>query len=493
MNFQGPLVRERGRALLAPVLALAVMAMPVPAGAYDPATTHAGLTEQAALASSLHRLLSTSLGRPLGLLEPLQIHARTLPAETRRELWGRLAALDPAGGYRPDAEGDETALAWLLAGSVLAKTPPERGRHHFLDPRRRAGLDDAPGLAGFAHAVRLSLDRAATVRDIATGNAFDLRGQPSLSWIDSSLNDQSLPAFHRHWERAVSAPESDQRESELVRALIALGGILTVLEDAGEPAFVRNDFRAAFLRRRGPSTWDCASPFERFVAERYGRTGVPAPRSPVRRPTLTSYFTAPDGEGLADRTQRRFFSEGTLPEDGVIEPRTTTRDIVEAAREQLAFPLPTIATLDLRAPGRRKYLLIEGRRALGYMRVPGRVRFFLDQAVYADAARVLLPEIAAHAAGLLDHLLRARLSVTIAGAEATIALEGASGAVSEYSLRVFAEDARGHRRELAVPAHAHAGVPPLTVTLPAGARKLAAVARGRDAAGVFVAAGESFL
>jgi len=32
-----------------------------------------------------------------------------------------------------------------------------------------------------------------------------------------------------------------------VRALLALGGTLTVLEDMGQPAFVRNDFRVEFL------------------------------------------------------------------------------------------------------------------------------------------------------------------------------------------------------------------------------------------------------
>ena len=47
-----------------------------PALAYDPATTHAGLTERAVMASALHKVLSRRLGRPLGLLEPLQIHSK---------------------------------------------------------------------------------------------------------------------------------------------------------------------------------------------------------------------------------------------------------------------------------------------------------------------------------------------------------------------------------------------------------------------------------
>ena len=52
-------------------------------------------------------------------------------------------------------------------------------------------------------------------------------------------------------------------------------------------------------------------------------------------------------------------------------------------------------------------MMIEGRRALGYERLPSRVHFFLDEGVYADAAEALLPEVAGYAAGMIDHLLRA--------------------------------------------------------------------------------------
>ena len=55
-------------------------------------------------------------------------------------------------------------------------------------------------------------------------------------------------------------------------------------------------------------------------------------------------------------------------------------------------------------------------------------------------------------------------------------------------IRVFAEDAAGARKPLAT-------VPPgatgARVTIPAGTRRLAAVLRGEDDAGEFVAVGES--
>jgi hypothetical protein len=465
-----------------------------PARAYDPATTHAGLTERAVMASSLHRVLSRRLGRPLGLLEPLQIHSRTFEPGARRALWARFEALDPAGGYRPGADGVAGALAWVVAGSVLAQTPPERGRNHFLDPRRRAGLDDAPGLSGVAHQLQLTLDDGTTVRDLATGRTFDLTGQSSLEWIASPRNDQGLPVLLENLDRTVSAAEPAERESALVRALMALGGIMSALEDAGEPAHVRNDFRAAFLHRQGPSSWDRSSTFERFVAARYGRLGVPAPRAPVRRPTLESYFTASDGQGLADRTQRRFFSEGTLPEDVPLDPATSTRDVVLAARESLAYPEPGVAGLELKEMATPHYMIVDGRRALGYVREPRHVRFFLDGAVYADAAKTLLPEVAGYTAGLLDHLLRAGLALTTAGRQVTINLEGVS-APRDATLHLYVEDDGGRRRELPGPIAVETLVSghPLEITAPAGARRVGAVMRGQDAGGPFVAVGETAL
>ena len=41
--------------------------------------------------------------------------------------------------------------------------------------------------------------------------------------------------------------------------------------------------------------------------------------TPVQRPTVMAFITAADGQGLADRTQRRFFSDGSLPEDAVVD------------------------------------------------------------------------------------------------------------------------------------------------------------------------------
>jgi hypothetical protein len=208
----------------------------------------------------------------------------------------------------------------------------------------------------------------------------------------------------------------------------------------------------------------------------------------VSRPDIASFFASADGKWLANRTQRRFFSEGTIPADVSIERDTKVADVVRRARESLEFPSPTLSALVVRPAQSRHYLVLEGRRVLAYENSGTQVRFFLDDAVYADMACVLLPEIAGYVAGLLNHLLRARLEMTLAETSVTVRL---GGEVKQGgALRVFVEDESGRRRELPGAAATLELGGEVAVTLPAGARKLAAVLRGRDAGGPFVAAGE---
>ena len=473
------------------------------AWAWDPATTQAGITERALLASSFHRMLLRRLGRPLGAFEPLALHSRLLPLRERQNLWSRLQSLDPAHGYRPDNEGVASALAWVTAGAVLAETPPERGRHHFLDPQNGQGLDDQGGLAGTAHAVRLALESGGSLRGLATGTVFDFTGRAAVGWVKARENELGLVTFEEQLARAMSAETAAEREGALVRALLALGGILAALEDMGEPAHVRNDFREAFLQRQSASGWDRASRFERFVSEQYGRGGVPAPKEIVRRPTFESFFSSADGGGLADRTQRRFFSDGTVPQDVLVDEASTVKEVVSAARASLAYAQPTVAGLALGPRARVQngqpvpvtagYMKLEGRRALAYEWVPGKVRFFLDERIYADSAQVLLPEVAGFAAGMVEHLFRAGLALTQEGGRLSVSLDGATGGKVDGKLQLYAEDASGRRRAIDV-AEARAAsfnVGSLFSTeLPQGTRRVAAVLRGTDGGGAVVAVGE---
>lgn len=449
--------------------------------AWDAATTHAGLTERALGASRFHSVLAHQLGRALGPFEPLKLSAGGMDVDALRSLNGRLGMLDSAGGYRPTADGVLTALGWVKAGTVLAKTPPELGRHHFLEPGKRSGLDDSPGLSGTVHATRLTLGSGATVRDAATGSAFDLEGMPAIGWLSSRDNDLGVPAFFDHWQLAVSAKDPAQRETALVRALLAMGGVMSVLEDMGQPAFVRNDFRAEFS--------DSGSELESFVADRYGSVALPVATQPVARPDVESYFVAGDGKGLAQLTQQRFFSTGTLPSDFRCVPGDTPASAADLVNQSLRFPAPKLDTLNLQRSVQPSYIVRDGVRIAAYQRVADKIHFFLDKAVYADVARASLPQVMGYAAGLSDHLMRGKLEISVSGDVASVTLSGAGGGSGgELAVHVLSEDESGTRVEIGSPSLR--GATPVTVQLPKGTRKVAAFARGRDDAGIFVATGE---
>jgi hypothetical protein len=462
-----------------------------PAFGYDPATTHAGLTERAVLASSLHRVLVHRLSRPLGLFEPVLLRASDLPTAEREGLSARLAVLDPGAGYLPGADGSASALVWVIAGSVIAQIPAERGQHFYFDPSRGAGLSDEGGLLPIGQGLRQLVDAGGGgVRGLATGTSFNMTGLPSTEWLNSERNDVGLVTYYAELEAAVTAEDPARRSTALARALLALGGTLAVLEDAGEPAHVRNDFRGAYLGKGGASLFDRGSAFEHFVAESYGRMGVPPAASPVSRPTVMAYITGADGQGLADRTQRRFFSDGSLPEDAAVDRDTTAAEVMRDARQSLPYGLPRLPHLALGAMGRRQYATAgpHGRRLLAYERVPGRVHFFLDSAVYADTARALLPEIGGYGAGLVDHLLRGEIRLETKDGMVTVAFSGARGDVRGGQVRLYAEDAAGKRRPFAAVEPSAAGV---SVAIPAGARRIAAALRARDDAGELVAVAET--
>lgn len=471
---------------------------PRAAVAWDPATTQAGLAERAALASNVHMQLVSGLQRPLGLFEPIAIAAseRRLPAISN--LWRRLNALGSAEGYRPSAAtGANPALSWIAAGATLEGVPAERGRHHFFEPNTGKGLHDNPGATGGLHSLKLAFDGSGGLRGLATGSTFDLTGRPALGWVLSDDNELGLPQFLAAMQRSVAAESVDGRQASLAHALMCLGAMGAVLADMGEPAHVRNDFRSAFLGGGSAGSWDQGSDFERFVARTYGRAGVPDVPAVIARPSLQAFFSAGDGQGLAQRTQSQFFSSGTLPNDVVTDARTTPKTVRDEANQSLLYSKPAIGRLQLRDT-KRHYQIVNGVRQLAYQRLPNEVHFFLDEGVYADVAQAWLPIVGGHVAGLYNNLLRVEADVAVNaegdGQKVIVTLKGlAAGATG--TLRMFAEKADGKRREVGAPlalsvSSLDAASTPLSFSLPAGVLRVAVAVQGQDERGAFVAVAE---
>jgi hypothetical protein len=334
-----------------------------------------------------------------------------------------------------------------VAGSVIEEAPATRMRHHFYNPRTKGGLDQG----GFFSGMNLRMDslRAGwgSVRGFLTGAGFDGTGRPSLTWLEAPDNDLGLSSFYDARERVASAATPRDRDAALAEALLVAGAILHVIEDAAEPALVRNDFREEFARSGGP--------FRRWVAERYGRLGVPPPsQGPLDVTHLHEIITNEDDTGLADRTAAHFFSLGTLP--GSAEDR---------------FP-------DVKpGAGQSGYVSSEGVPHLAAWRREGdRVAWRLDERCYADYARVLLP-LAAHAAlSALEHLFRGGLTFSDGKVIVGVVALGAG------RLSFYAEDGMGRRRMIDSREIASAAAEDTLGDEPKaeGTRRLVAVFRGVD-------------
>jgi hypothetical protein len=427
-------------ALLLFTLAATAIA-PAAARAWEPPTL-AGVAERAALASSLHHRLTTAFGRPLGLYEPL-----ALTLDKGDPLAERLSAIDPEGGYAPE-RGKLTALGWLTAGVVVEGIPADRGRNHFLDASTLTGLR-APTTPFRARMAAVG-QGVGTVRGVFTGANFDGTGRSALAWVlaPRAENEWGLARFLDERERAATAATPAERDDALGRALLAAGAIVRVLASMGDPAHVRNDFLTAYEDERDP--------LGRYALARWGRIGVPEP-GPLPRPTparLEELFHDEAGRGLADRTARRFFSPGTLPPYASIPvvKRTDAGYVGNADVKRLAAVGPD-----------------------------GRYR--LDARCHEEYAERLLPEMGAYAVAALEHLFRGRLEA--AANEGDLRVVVRDVALGAGTLTLLGDDGEGRRTRLRSVeiASARAGAELARVGAPRGARRVAIVFRGKDAAG----------
>jgi hypothetical protein len=439
-------------------LAMALALVPATAAAWEPQTTHAGLAEQAALASRLHKRLVT-LGWSSGLFEPLTIPPADAPA-----LATALKLLSPPHGSVPDGRGRQAALSWLTAGAALADVPVSQAANHFFDPTTGAGwIAPSRGLPD-------------KIVDAIARSSVPSRGVPAPDWLVAKDNPFSHDQFLNQYAKAVSAKTPGERSRYMAAALIAAGAMLHTLGDLGAPARVRGD-SAAQLDPLGSGTDDLGSRFEQIASLVYGRLGVPPPSRVITRGHLRDFVTSKDGGGLADLIARSYFSPNTLP-----EPTRISGD----AKPVLVRPRPALPPrLNLVAASRDDLTLRSpsGVCLARYRAEHDLLRFTLDDDCQIEQLAQILPEVAAYEAGMLDFLLRGELTITVDN-QVTVSSSGGAG-LAAGRLEILVEDNRGVRTQLtAVDTAGGAGDQRLAqVPMPPSGTRVVAVYRGSDAAG----------
>ena len=421
-------------------LAAALAALPTGTSAWEATTTHAGLTEQAALHSRLHQRLTGQFGVERGLFGHL-----TVPPADAPQLMEALGRLNPTHGHVPDNRGRLLALGWLAAGSVLADTPPSHAANHFFDPTTGKGLSDATvrGLgAGLRHALYRRLASDSIVRS----------GLPATEWITHGDNPMNVAGFYDQYSKAVTAATPAERERHVAGTLLAAGALLHVLQDMGSPSHVRDDL-AAHLDVVGNDASDVGSRFERLAALAYGRLGVPAPRRQVTRPSIQAFFAGDDRGGLADWTALSWFSAYTLPRPIRVRPGAGTTGLAEQLTRSVSrphpAPLPRLDFITAREP--RGARLVDGRGVCvaGYQLQQAELSWYLDDECLAEQVSVILPEVSAYSAGLLDFLFRATIELAYDNRRMELTVVGSDLAAG--TLEIFWDDSRGVRTQYGQP------------------------------------------
>jgi len=423
------------------LIVVALLAASANAYAWEDASTHAGLTEAAALGSHLHARLK-ALGYERGLYEPL-----TIPPEDASSLVAALRQYAPTGGFVPDGRGRQYAIAWLVGGAVIADGPFIA--NHFYDVWTKGGWIEPSrgvlhGLLTWMANVELfeAQDSWRDLRDETTGVPLPERGVPAPDWVVASNNPLAVDGFLDQYAKAIRGSSPGERSRAMAGALVAAGAIAHVLEDMGSPSHVRGDARA-HLDKLGTGDADLGSRFERIAAVAYGRVGVPGPERVITRPTLRAFFTNDQHDGLADVTAMRWFSAYTLP--GTVRIGTGGRTV----SPPLVKPQPAPPTrLNLMAASQPQGTTLDDGHGvcLARYRVDrGMLSFWLDDDCMLAEVGAILPEVSSYTAGVIDFLFRGELDVSASGGRIAAKAKGALGA---GTLELLSEDARGVRSPL---------------------------------------------
>ncbi|WP_434416435.1 hypothetical protein [Nannocystis pusilla] len=430
--------------------ALAVFAVPAPAAAWDARATHLGMVDRALLESALHLRWMAASELQRGLFTPLRIDPRRLSAPERRMLTAALqhGGLEALGG--PGAcpglgapietqhycvQGDLwelPALQWLQVGVLAELVPSARAVHHFVDrddPLRRDFSDpqSRPGLLRLRQ-VRHNGGSAAA---LATQTGFSGQGPSVISFLRDEADPLAPPQMWRHLELSSTLPDPEARAHHLALALVGLGALLHVVQDLAVPAHARGDV-SGFFSPLSPSPGDRGLPFAELARLAFGRSALPgrptqdqiaqARGIPVAGSLAEHLFggaapskepgalVLPEGtgyEGLAVFTARRFLSEASVPAprflDDDLSPEAAAAELLQGSRLD---PAEVEGARLQPWPAARGYIQSGTGRPLAAFDTDddGRVRPYVDEAVYREQFVHLAPRAIEVTRSLLDWL-----------------------------------------------------------------------------------------
>lgn len=262
-----------------------------------------------------------------------------------------------------------------------------------------------------------------------------INGESSLRWAQDTSNPWPWQKVTEDYHRALTSATGVQRSEYFSNTFKGLGHIIHLIEDAAQPAHVRND----------PHPLDdigIVPGFEHWAKMNRG-TVVSMSSSPVF-PTLSLITAAgnyvpitqlwdtdqyngsnpPAGTdvGISEYASANFFSEDTIISSDFTFPRLSSAQVVDRIFERRPGESYTrryyLKTQDGETNGGQGYLLATA-DWLDYYRqsYPALALFLpkipiLDENVYEDYARLLIPRAVGYSAALIDYFFRGTIELT---------------------------------------------------------------------------------
>jgi hypothetical protein len=400
---------------------------------YDDAITHPAITEAAVKISSLGtaKYLSTNLGDVFS--KDFDSSIDGLPV-----------------------------IKYFVVGSSEEDSPNCRASSHFLNPLqewKEAGVSDTnETLFGFGvntacfvtapFSSRFSIHKYSDVT-WATGYTSPISG------LSNTDNDMDWNAARIYYRLALTEPDNNTREENFAKMFQTLGQVMHLLQDMAVPAHVRNDFTAHLAFQKAglslPNKW-YGNTYEWYVKDRKNQeiiTSAMASSSAVSPPkSLTALWDANkyDGsnpplnndQGLAEYTNANFFSEATIfaerkdSEDIHYFPRPAKADTNASEVEIQAVAMEVTAEDNIK--DRTIYITKNNDgcklAAHSFLRkwvehkivddgytpyeITGYIsswEYNLDDEVYKDYAKHLIPRAVGYSAALIDYFFRGQIDM----------------------------------------------------------------------------------
>ena len=368
-------------------------------------------------------------------------------------------------------------MSWIVAGSVVADVPVEIAGHHFYDPRTGLGLSSS---------TSLGLARSAGRHVSGAGSVLRSGGEPAKLWWKSPANALGYEGFLAQFRKAVASAGSYERNRHLAGSLISAGAMLHVLQDMGSPSHVRDDL-GAHHDRVGTDLSDLGSRFERVAALAFGRLGIPRSAKAPELASLADHFSNTERNGLADITERGYFSRHTLPRSAKVKRDAGSSTFRKAIETSLRRPEPAPPTrLDLvaaRNPNGATWINERGVCLAQYKWRRSKITWKMDDACALEQLEDILPTVAAYGSSFLEMLFPSDLSLTKHSGQ--LVAEG-SARYTKGSLTVFADAADGTRTQfhsLSLSAQAEDNVLGNLPAPPKGSTRVTLLFDGQDSQG----------